>query len=77
MYKIPNFLIKPDRKPSTLGKLIREYEEKFGKDTWSTEGYDFSSIELESIFKQCLKENRIFYDVIGDDPRNLDEDEEI
>ena len=73
---IPDFLL-GDSKPTRLSKLIDEYEGKFGKDTWSTEGYDFDDEELETLFEQCLREERTFYDVIGDDPRELDEDEEI
>ncbi len=80
MIEIPDFL-KPDfnkgSRPSKLAILIKEYNKKFGKDSWSTEGIDFSKKQLEEMLEKCLQENRTFYDVIGIDLGDLEEDEEI
>ena len=78
--KIPDFLkLKQDEEPSRLYALIKEYENKFGKN-WSTEPYDFDDEELERIFEMCINENRTFYDVIGENlskrAAELDEDED-
>ncbi len=80
MIQIPDFL-KYDKniidEPTRLMILIDEYEKKFGGDSWSTEGIDFSDEQLEQTLEKCLNENKTFYDVIGIDLGDLDEDEEI
>lgn len=78
MIQIPDFLkYDPSKKiePTRLMILMDEYERKFGRDSWSTEGIDLSDEQLEQVFEKCLKENKTFYDVIGFDPDDLGEDE--
>ena len=74
--KIPDFLkYIPNKEPCKLHKLIKEYERRFGK-SWSTEEFGDEIVkELENIFETCLKENRLFYDVVGMNPE-YDEDED-
>ena len=70
MIQIPDILKYDKNKkdePTRLMILMDEYEEKFGGDSWSTEGIDFSDEQLERVFEKCLQENRMFYDVIGID----------
>ena len=59
--EIPDFL-KPDfnkdRRPTKLAKLVKEYNKKFGVNSWSTEGIDFSNKQLEETLEKCLRENR-------------------
>lgn len=75
--KIPEFLKpNPNRKKSRLSVLMEEYKDKIG-DGWSTEEFNFNEKELERIFEQCLKENRTFYDVVGIDPMDYDEDDDL
>ena len=75
--KIPDFLkYRPEEDEDELSKAIQKYEERFG-DTWATEGLYYSRDELQKIFEQCIEENRTFYDVIGIDMSDFDEDDDI
>lgn len=80
MIQIPDFLKYDKHKedePTRLMILMDEYDKKFGRGSWSTEGIDVSDEQLAQILEMCLRENRTFYDVIGIDLGDLDADEEI
>ena len=76
--RIPDFL-KPEYEPkesNELGEVMKEYKEKVGKPCF-TEGLNYSSEELIAIFRKCIDEHKSFYEVIGYDSDELDEDDVI
>lgn len=76
--EIPDYLkpLGPNREKPRLVILINEYEKLYGR-TWSTAGWDFSDEELTEIFEICIKEKRIFADVVGYHNDDLDPDDDI
>ena len=58
----PNY---PKPNESEMGKTIKNYIRHFGKNDLMTEAFGYTQEEWVRILRECVKENKTFWEYIG------------